>query len=92
MGGIGLPELLIVLVIIMIIFGASKLPGIGSTLGNTVKSFKQSMKETSEDATEETVRSGPEIEAEDIKLISQGLEKRKSDEAPQESNKNDSPD
>ncbi len=45
MGGIGLPELLIVLVIIMIIFGAGKIPQIGSAFGKTIKNFKQSMKE-----------------------------------------------
>jgi sec-independent protein translocase protein TatA len=46
MGGIGLPELLIVLVIIMIIFGAGKIPSIGSAFGNTIRNFKLSMKET----------------------------------------------
>ncbi len=46
MGGIGLPELLIVLVIIMIVFGAGKLPGLGSAFGNTIRNFKRSMKES----------------------------------------------
>ena len=56
MGGIGLPELLIVLVIIMIIFGAGKIPGIGSAFGNTIRNFKRSMKESDEpDEKEVTV-------------------------------------
>ena len=45
MGGIGFTELIIVLVIIMIIFGAGKIPQIGTAFGKTIKNFKQSMKE-----------------------------------------------
>lgn len=45
MMGIGFPELMIILVIIMIIFGAGKLPEIGSAFGNSIKNFKKSMKE-----------------------------------------------
>jgi sec-independent protein translocase protein TatA len=45
MMGIGFPELMIILVIIMIIFGAGKLPEIGSAFGNSIRNFKKSMKE-----------------------------------------------
>ncbi|MEC7641831.1 MAG: twin-arginine translocase TatA/TatE family subunit [Nitrospinota bacterium] len=45
MMGIGFPELMIILVIIMIIFGAGKLPEIGSAFGNSIKNFKKSMNE-----------------------------------------------
>ena len=48
MMGIGFPELMIILVIIMIIFGAGKLPEIGSAFGNSIKNFKKSMKEAEE--------------------------------------------
>ena len=48
MMGIGFPELMIILVIIMIIFGAGKLPEIGSAFGRSIKNFKQSMKEANE--------------------------------------------
>ncbi len=54
--GIGFPELMVILVIIMIIFGAGKLPEIGSAFGRSIKNFKSSMKEAeeleSESATE----------------------------------------
>lgn len=46
--GIGFPELMIILVIIMIIFGAGKLPEIGSAFGNSIKNFKKSMKDAEE--------------------------------------------
>ena len=48
MMGIGFPELMIILVIIMIIFGAGKLREIGSAFGNSIKNFKKSMKEAEE--------------------------------------------
>jgi sec-independent protein translocase protein TatA len=40
MFGIGMPELIIILVIILIIFGAGKLPEIGSGIGRGIKNFK----------------------------------------------------
>jgi len=39
-GGIGMPELIVILVIILIIFGAGKLPEIGSGLGKAIRNFK----------------------------------------------------
>lgn len=49
MMGIGFPELMIILVIIMIIFGAGKLPEIGNAFGKSIKNFKKSMKEAEEE-------------------------------------------
>jgi sec-independent protein translocase protein TatA len=48
MFGIGMPELLIILVIILIIFGAGKLPEIGSALGKGIRNFKKSSSEQNE--------------------------------------------
>jgi len=53
MMGIGFPELMIILVIIMIIFGAGKLPEIGNAFGRSIKNFKQSMKEADQEELEE---------------------------------------
>ena len=48
MFGIGMPELLVVLVIVLIIFGAGKLPEIGGAIGKGIKNFKKSVHEDEE--------------------------------------------
>jgi sec-independent protein translocase protein TatA len=48
MFGLGIPELIIIMVIVMIIFGAGKLPEIGGAIGKGIKSFKKSIKEPEE--------------------------------------------
>ncbi len=45
MFGIGMPELIIILVIILIIFGAGKLPEIGAGMGKAIRNFKGATKE-----------------------------------------------
>jgi sec-independent protein translocase protein TatA len=48
MFGIGMSELIIILVIVLIIFGAGKLPEIGSGLGRGIRNFKKATKEPDE--------------------------------------------
>jgi sec-independent protein translocase protein TatA len=43
--GIGIQELLVILLICLLIFGAKKLPEIGSAFGKTINSFKKALKE-----------------------------------------------
>jgi len=45
MAGFGVPELLIILVIVVILFGASRLAGVGSALGTSVREFKKGIRE-----------------------------------------------
>lgn len=47
--GIGMQELVIILLICVLIFGAAKLPEIGKALGRTIKEFKKSVKEIGSD-------------------------------------------
>jgi sec-independent protein translocase protein TatA len=50
MFGIGIPELVIILIIILIIFGAGKLPEIGAGLGKGIKNFKKATIEEESDS------------------------------------------
>jgi sec-independent protein translocase protein TatA len=50
-GPIGLPEMLIILVIIVLIFGASRLPEIGKGIGQGIKNFKSSVKDSDGETT-----------------------------------------
>ena len=46
--GVGMQELLVILLICLLIFGAKRLPEIGRAFGKTISSFKKALKEDSE--------------------------------------------
>jgi sec-independent protein translocase protein TatA len=48
LGGIGLPELIVILVIVLVIFGAGKLPQIGEGLGKGIRNFKKATRDKEE--------------------------------------------
>ncbi|MBM4145099.1 MAG: twin-arginine translocase TatA/TatE family subunit [Nitrospira sp.] len=48
MFGLGTQELIIILIIIVILFGATRLPQIGSGIGQAIKNFKKGVKESDE--------------------------------------------
>jgi sec-independent protein translocase protein TatA len=55
MFGLGVPELMVILVIALVIFGPSKLPQIGSGLGKAIRDFKKGVTDSEdEDANKET--------------------------------------
>jgi sec-independent protein translocase protein TatA len=47
--GIGIKELLVILVIVIVLFGTKKLRNIGTDLGGAIKSFRSAVKEGEED-------------------------------------------
>ena len=48
-GNIGFPELIIILVIVILLFGAKKIPEVAASLGKGIHSFKKAMKEGAEE-------------------------------------------
>lgn len=52
MFGLGLPELILILVIILIIFGAGKLPEIGGGIGKAIRNFKEATKDSATKTTD----------------------------------------
>jgi sec-independent protein translocase protein TatA len=49
MGRIGLPELVIIFLIVMVIFGANRLPQLGKGIGSAIRNFKDGMKDDTGD-------------------------------------------
>ena len=49
LGRIGIPELLIILTIILVLFGASRLPEIGRGIGKGIRNFKDATKDDDKD-------------------------------------------
>ncbi len=52
LGGIGMSELVVIFLILLLLFGASRLPGIAAGLGGAVHTFKKSLKGDEEKATD----------------------------------------
>ena len=44
MSRLGLPELIVILLIVLVIFGANRLPGLGRGIGSAIKNFKDGLK------------------------------------------------
>jgi sec-independent protein translocase protein TatA len=57
MFGLGLTELLLILLVVILIFGSSKLPQLGKALGGTVRSFRKALQGGKDG--EEPTRDGP---------------------------------
>jgi sec-independent protein translocase protein TatA len=68
--GVGLPEVLIILLVVLLIFGPSKLPALGEGIGKMLRGFKKEMKSMDEDkqaaaaaaAGERAIDDRPEID------------------------------
>jgi sec-independent protein translocase protein TatA len=60
MGPIGIPELIIVLVILLVIFGPKRLPGLGRSLGSGMREFKDSI--TGDSKNDDEAENRPALE------------------------------
>jgi sec-independent protein translocase protein TatA len=59
MFGLGIPELLIILFLALLLFGANRLPEIGSSLGKAIRGFKETTEKPEEPKSQVSQGSGP---------------------------------
>ena len=59
MPNLGLPELLVILVIVVLLFGVGKLPQLGKGLGEGIKNFKDAVKDGQKDAPKDDAANRP---------------------------------
>jgi sec-independent protein translocase protein TatA len=53
-GSIGMPELIVIFVVALVVFGPSKLPELGKSLGEAIRSFKKSISEVDKPSIDNT--------------------------------------
>jgi len=53
LGPLGTPELLVILLVVLLLFGAKRLPDVAKGLGQSVKEFRTSMKDVRQDVEKE---------------------------------------
>ena len=63
MFGLGTPELIVIGVIVLILFGAKRIPDIGKGLGGAIREFRDARKELSSDTAKQEKKEEPKQEA-----------------------------
>ena len=77
--GLGTPEIIGIIVILFLLFGASRLPQLAKSLGATRKAFKQGMREAEEEEQEEQAKLGtpaPQITSMSDEALADELRRR----------------
>lgn len=52
LGNLGFTEIMIILVVVLLVFGAKRLPEIGASMGKGIREFKRSISETADSVTQ----------------------------------------
>ena len=54
LGDIGLPELLVIFIVVLLVFGPGKLPDFGKAMGDALRGFKKALKESDDSMDDKT--------------------------------------
>jgi sec-independent protein translocase protein TatA len=77
-GNLGFPELLIIMVVVLLLFGAKRIPEIAGSMGKGIKEFRKNINEATRDITSETQQT---LESDtQTRLTSAELERRRAAE------------
>lgn len=85
MGSIGAPELLVIALLALLLFGAGRIADIGKGLGQGIKNFKQGLKEANDDGDDKKVDDADD----DKKKSAKKPEKKSEKSAPQKTDEDD---
>ena len=77
-GNLGFPELLIIMVVILLLFGAKRIPEIAGSMGKGIREFKKNINDATREVTEET-KSPSQLES-PSRLTAADLERRRAAE------------
>ena len=77
-GNLGFPELLIIMVVILLLFGAKRIPEIAGSMGKGIKEFRKNINDATREVTEET-KSPSQLES-PSRLTAADLERRRAAE------------
>ena len=58
-GGLGTPELLVIAVVIFLLFGATRLPQLAKSLGQSKRAFKEGLEEAEKEAAQKDAKDKP---------------------------------
>jgi sec-independent protein translocase protein TatA len=78
-GGIGMQEILVILLIFLLVFGAKRLPELGQALGKGIREFKRSVSDIEDNLKDERPR--PRLEARDERSLESKTEVKEESKA-----------
>ena len=83
LGNLGFPEIMIILIIVLLLFGAKRIPEIAGSMGKGIKEFKKNINEATREVTSETQ---PPLESDtQSRLTAAELERRRAAEETERS-------
>lgn len=78
LGGLGVTELILILLIVLLVFGAGKLPQLGEALGKGIRNFKQATKGAKDEAVDVTPKALEDKDGKAVRTVEVDATEKKS--------------